>query len=74
VSDVDDYGEDDGGYVQEEPDCFGCNDAGGRCRDCNPSWWQHQRFVWRWRLSGLIDWPGRRRRLVAGVFDDEPPF
>jgi hypothetical protein len=75
----DDYYENDplDGYAgKEEPDCPPCGDSGHRgrrrCPDCNPSWWQHQRFVWKWRLRGLVGWWPRRRPAAGALFDEAP--
>jgi hypothetical protein len=76
-------------YVKEEPDCYVCNDAGGRC--CEPT----RIDILRWRVRSQLQYLWRkliRRRhhvqvddpwapaaqstppASSGGFADEPPF
>lgn len=48
----DDWFDDDLSPAKEEPDCGGCMDSGGPCRDCNPTRLQH---LW-WRLTWRFRW------------------
>lgn len=85
MTDIDDIDEGiDDGYAREEPDCFGCMDGrrvsawwgrgSRRCPDCDPSWWSHQRHMWRHRGRELRERFFPPRRPAAGLFDDEAPF
>lgn len=52
-----------------EPDCYVCNDNGGRC--CEPT----RLDVLRWRLrSRARDLLDKLRRRPVGAGPDEPPF
>ena len=76
--DYDDGYEPHDDHSGDEPDCFGCMDRRVRprrwlpgmtgCPDCNPTWWQHQRWLWHHRWRVLVP----RRRPPASV--DEAPF
>lgn len=81
---VETYLEPDDGYAKEEPDCGGCFDNGRQrrrilpgwtgCPDCNPSWGQHQRHLWKWHMLGLVAWWPRLRPAPYAAFDDGAPF
>jgi hypothetical protein len=64
----DDWFDDDPVWVKEEPDCYVCNDFGGRC--CEPT----RLDILRWRIRSCVqEWTQGLRRRRSGA-SDEPPF
>lgn len=55
--------------AKEEPDCYVCNDNGGRC--CEPTRLDLLRWRLRSRARDLLD---KLRRRPVGTGPDEPPF
>ena len=55
--------------AKEEPDCYVCNDNGGRC--CEPTRLDILRWWLRSRVRDVLD---KLRRRPVGTGPDEPPF